>query len=127
MEAICVFPFTIFSNRFLTIDPDGAQIVNVFKIKWAKIPSKSKAAMKELESGVHEDQETNIQNNIVSEDSKKFYKKRRYLFSRYDMGIKLDEESWYSVTPESLGEYVAEKVAARFPDQEINVIDAFAG
>jgi hypothetical protein len=101
--------------------------VNVFKIKWAKIPSKSKAAMKELESGVHEDQETNIQNNIVSEDSKKFYKKRRYLFSRYDMGIKLDEESWYSVTPESLGEYVAEKVAARFPDQEINVIDAFAG
>lgn len=56
-----------------------------------------------------------------------FINKRRYLFSKYDQGIKLDEESWYSVTPESMGEYLAERVNEVFPDQEVNVLDAFAG
>ena len=57
----------------------------------------------------------------------KFYKKRRYLFSKYDQGIKLDDESWYSVTPESIGEYLGEKVAQVSTTEEVNVIDAFAG
>jgi trimethylguanosine synthase len=56
-----------------------------------------------------------------------FTNKRRYLFSKYDLGIELDEESWYSVTPESVGEYLAEKVASKFPSQKVNVLDAFAG
>jgi trimethylguanosine synthase len=43
------------------------------------------------------------------------------------MGIQLDEESWYSVTPESFGEYMANRVVETFPNQEVNVLDAFAG
>lgn len=56
-----------------------------------------------------------------------FTNKRRYLFSKYDQGIQLDEESWYSVTPESVGEYIAEKIISKFPKQEVKVLDAFAG
>lgn len=32
----------------------------------------------------------------------KYWLKRYDLFSRYDEGIELDEEGWYSVTPESI-------------------------
>lgn len=50
------------------------------------------------------------------------------MFSKYDHGIKLDDESWYSVTPESLGEYITERVCKTFPQEsEIHVLDAFAG
>mmetsp|Transcript_12925 Transcript_12925/g.14832 ORF Transcript_12925/g.14832 Transcript_12925/m.14832 type:complete len:247 (+) Transcript_12925:436-1176(+) len=57
----------------------------------------------------------------------KFFKKRKYLFSRYDRGIKLDEESWYSVTPESIAEYIAERVAKTINTDELYVLDAFSG
>lgn len=59
--------------------------------------------------------------------TRSFINKRRYLFSKYDMGIQLDDESWYSVTPESFGEYMANRVVETFPNQEVNVLDAFAG
>jgi trimethylguanosine synthase len=49
------------------------------------------------------------------------------LFSKYDQGIKLDDESWYSVTPESIGEYLGEKVVMAAKGTEVNVLDAFAG
>ncbi|XP_063382716.1 uncharacterized protein LOC134669112 isoform X2 [Cydia fagiglandana] len=39
----------------------------------------------------------------------KYWKKRKYLFSRYDEGIKLDKESWYSVTPEPIARQIAER------------------
>jgi trimethylguanosine synthase len=31
------------------------------------------------------------------------------LFSKYDFGIKIDEEGWYSVTPEVIAKYLAER------------------
>eukprot|EP00727_Mastigamoeba_balamuthi_P005639 m51a1_g1695 putative trimethylguanosine synthase (234) ;mRNA; r:479718-480863 len=36
-----------------------------------------------------------------------YWNKRYDLFSRFDSGITLDEESWYSVTPERIAEYTA--------------------
>ncbi|XP_063535484.1 trimethylguanosine synthase-like isoform X2 [Cydia strobilella] len=39
----------------------------------------------------------------------KYWKKRKYLFSRYVEGIKLDKESWYSVTPEPIARQIAER------------------
>mmetsp|Transcript_18006 Transcript_18006/g.20769 ORF Transcript_18006/g.20769 Transcript_18006/m.20769 type:complete len:95 (+) Transcript_18006:691-975(+) len=59
--------------------------------------------------------------------TRSFSNKRRYLFSKYDHGIKLDDESWYSVTPESIGEYFAEKCNQVFKTEEVNILDAFAG
>ena len=63
----------------------------------------------------------NIEEHITNIDNNSFYHKRFYLFSQYDKGIKLDKESWYSVTPEELSEYIALKI------QDKSVIDAFCG
>ncbi|KAI4379247.1 hypothetical protein MLD38_005570 [Melastoma candidum] len=52
---------------------------------------------------------------------KKYWLQRYNLFSRYDEGILLDEEGWYSVTPEE----VAAKQAKRCPGKA--VLDCFAG
>lgn len=43
-------------------------------------------------------------------DLQKFYKKRYYLFSKYDRGIKIDDEGWYSVTPENIAKHIANRV-----------------
>lgn len=53
---------------------------------------------------------------------KKYWLQRYDLFSKYDMGVKLDEEGWFSVTPEE----VAAGQARRCAGAGI-VIDAFAG
>ncbi|KAL7454480.1 hypothetical protein ACHAWC_006115 [Mediolabrus comicus] len=42
----------------------------------------------------------------------KYWAQRRRLFKRFDQGIELDAEGWYSVTPE----VVADHVASRFQD-----------
>ena len=42
----------------------------------------------------------------------KYWAQRRRLFKKFDEGIQLDPEGWYSVTPEA----VADHVASRFAD-----------
>ncbi|XP_031825891.1 trimethylguanosine synthase 1 isoform X2 [Nomia melanderi] len=51
----------------------------------------------------------------------KYWLKRYRLFSKFDQGIKLDRESWYSVTPEKVAEYIAERCRCD------TIIDAFCG
>ncbi|KAH6831702.1 S-adenosyl-L-methionine-dependent methyltransferase superfamily protein [Perilla frutescens var. hirtella] len=53
---------------------------------------------------------------------KKYWLQRYDLFSKYDGGIKLDEEGWFSVTPE----VIAARQARRCTGASV-VIDAFAG
>lgn len=62
-----------------------------------------------------------------TKDIKKFYKKRYYLFSKFDRGIKLDEESWYSVTPETIAKHTAQRVCDVFGDECSNVMDGCCG
>ncbi|GBG26279.1 Trimethylguanosine synthase [Hondaea fermentalgiana] len=52
---------------------------------------------------------------------RKYFAQRYRLFSRFDEGIKMDQESWYSVTPESIAEHIAERCRSNI------VVDAFAG
>jgi len=42
----------------------------------------------------------------------KFWNQRFYYYSKFDEGIKMDYESWYSVTPEDLAFYIS-KIANR--------------
>ncbi|XP_048139579.1 trimethylguanosine synthase-like isoform X2 [Rhodamnia argentea] len=58
---------------------------------------------------------------IVSPLVKKYWLQRYQLFSKYDEGVKLDEEGWYSVTPEEIAISHAERCRGR------TVIDCFAG
>ncbi|XP_028284123.1 trimethylguanosine synthase [Parambassis ranga] len=56
----------------------------------------------------------------------KYWAQRYRLFSRFDEGVKLDREGWFSVTPERIAEHIALRVEQSFPDSEL-VIDAFCG
>lgn len=62
---------------------------------------------------------------------KKFWQKRYYLFSKFDRGVLVDDESWYSVTPEPMAKHIAQRVAERAGDlskeDKANVLDAFCG
>lgn len=70
----------------------------------------------------------------------KYWVQRRRLFSKFDRGILLDQEGWYSVTPEIIADHVAQRVAelssspafrsgkSLLPDdQGIVIFDAFCG
>ncbi|XP_060054873.1 trimethylguanosine synthase isoform X2 [Erinaceus europaeus] len=55
----------------------------------------------------------------------KYWAQRYRLFSRFDDGIKLDREGWFSVTPEKIAEHIAGRVSQTFECD--TVIDAFCG
>lgn len=52
---------------------------------------------------------------------KKYYAKRYRLFSKFDEGIILDDESWFSVTPEKIAIHLAERCKSDI------LIDTFCG
>ncbi|XP_063114558.1 trimethylguanosine synthase isoform X2 [Cavia porcellus] len=55
----------------------------------------------------------------------KYWAQRYRLFSRFDDGIKLDREGWFSVTPEKIAEHIAGRVSQCFKCDI--VVDAFCG
>ncbi|XP_050126884.1 uncharacterized protein LOC126603904 isoform X4 [Malus sylvestris] len=56
-----------------------------------------------------------------SADMGKYWCQRYLLFSKYDDGIKMDEEGWFSVTPELLARHHAERCGSDV------IIDCFSG
>ncbi len=50
----------------------------------------------------------------------KFWAQRRRLFSRFDEGVQLDKESWYSVTPEAVAEHIASRVVSAWPRRNLD-------
>ncbi|KAM0063918.1 putative noranthrone synthase [Helianthus debilis subsp. tardiflorus] len=59
---------------------------------------------------------------VISPKVNKYWLQRYSLFSRYDQGIKLDEEGWFSVTPEEIAVRHAQRSVAGGV-----VVDCFAG
>ncbi|KAF9428217.1 Trimethylguanosine synthase [Podila epigama] len=59
--------------------------------------------------------------NQLPADMKKYWSQRYRYFTRYDEGIKMDKEGWYSVTPERIAEHIAQRCASDI------IIDAFCG
>jgi hypothetical protein len=57
----------------------------------------------------------------MPEHIKKYFPKRYTLFSKFDEGIQLDEVGWYSVTPECIAQYTAERLAYA------KIVDMFSG
>lgn len=57
----------------------------------------------------------------ISNDIAKYWAQRYSLFSLYDSGIKMDEEGWFSVTPEPIAKHHASRVGGGV------VIDCFTG
>ncbi|XP_041483651.1 trimethylguanosine synthase-like [Lytechinus variegatus] len=56
-----------------------------------------------------------------SKELNKYWAQRYRLFSKFDEGIKLDAEGWYSVTPERIAEHQAERCRCDL------IVDAFCG
>ena len=56
-----------------------------------------------------------------------YYKQRYQLFSKYDDGILMDEEAWYSVTPEEIALNISDRISWKlnFLKREIRVLDLF--
>ncbi|CAL4931417.1 unnamed protein product [Urochloa decumbens] len=63
-----------------------------------------------------QDMAGNISNDII-----KYWTQRYSLFSLFDNGIKMDEEGWFSVTPEPIAKHHASRVGAGV------IIDCFTG
>jgi tRNA/tmRNA/rRNA uracil-C5-methylase (TrmA/RlmC/RlmD family) len=64
----------------------------------------------------------------ISRKMRKFFKKRYQLFNKFDSGILMDAESWYSVTPECLAHHIAEKCFRKLNlNRGACVLDAFCG
>ena len=51
----------------------------------------------------------------------KYWAQRYRLFSKYDEGVKLDPEAWYSITPEKIAEHIAERCRCDV------IVDGFCG
>ena len=51
----------------------------------------------------------------------KYWKQRYRFFSKFDDGIQLDKESWFSVTPEAIAAHIAERCQCDI------IVDAFCG
>lgn len=52
---------------------------------------------------------------------KKYWAQRYRLFSKFDDGIKMDREGWFSVTPEKIAEHIADRCRCDI------IVDAFCG
>ncbi|CAI5724900.1 unnamed protein product [Hyaloperonospora brassicae] len=57
----------------------------------------------------------------VAKDVLKFYMRRHTLFEKFEDGIQLDHESWFSVTPQAIAEHIAMRLSCDV------VLDPFAG
>ena len=66
----------------------------------------------------------NPQNFPEEEKNNTYYVQRYYFFSLFDKGIQMDKESWYSVTPEEISEYISSII----PDApNSSILDGFCG
>jgi trimethylguanosine synthase len=75
-------------------------------------------------------------NPLSNKTLAKYWRQRRRLFSKYDAGIRLDEQGWYSVTPEQIADHVASRLQELLasstrgrPGEKTTavVLDAFCG
>lgn len=71
--------------------------------------------------------------NPFDKSVRKYWNQRRRLFSRFDSGVQLDEEGWFSVTPEQIADHVAAKTTELYrrlhpsTPNGLIVLDAFCG
>lgn len=82
-------------------------------------------SMEQIESSFY-DEPSRRPSNKVPPSLFKYWLKRYSLFSRYDQGILMDYDSWFSVTPEVIAWHQAKRARQCF-DHSCVVVDAFAG
>ena len=72
--------------------------------------------------------EKNYKQIAISRKMRKYYRRRYQLFTRFDDGILLDNESRFSVTPEKVALHIAKKCFESLgSNPNLTVLDAFCG
>lgn len=64
---------------------------------------------------------------LGSRNLEKYWNQRYNLFSRYDDGIQLDDEAWWSVTPENIARHISERVHHSIGHGHTLIVDGFCG
>ena len=77
---------------------------------------------KHLPNGDCGDGVVNPTPNLVADH---YWAQRKRFFSKFDSGIKIDKEGWFSVTPEAIAEHIANRLCSGC--SEMVVLDAFVG
>ncbi|GFH44164.1 hypothetical protein CTEN210_00638 [Chaetoceros tenuissimus] len=101
-------------------------------IQIIKSPS-AKGNVKIVDLGVKELPNGDCGDGIVNPYDKqdvpdKYWAQRKRLFSKYDSGIELDNESWYSVTPEAIATHIAKRISRLGKKKtDLVVLDPFCG
>ncbi|XP_011882537.1 PREDICTED: trimethylguanosine synthase [Vollenhovia emeryi] len=128
--------YTNKTNNYLSCDPTSisadADVQSNDKGSYAKAQaaftssSDDEDSVKKMQRRKRKKQFKRLNKNLpreIANDYKlwKYYIKRFGLFSRYEDGIKLDRESWFSVTPEEIAKDIAERCRCD------TIIDAFCG
>ena len=73
----------------------------------------SKRFMSDTNHNIYMDQSVPNPNKQIND---KYWVQRRRLFSRFDRGVQLDAEGWYSVTPEIIADHVALQLGSLMPN-----------
>ncbi|KAK7203935.1 RNA cap guanine-N2 methyltransferase-domain-containing protein [Myxozyma melibiosi] len=69
---------------------------------------------------------------LIEEDSIpkylwKYWRKRNQIFSKFNEGVWINEQGWYSVTPEDVAINIATHVTKHTPASPLTILDGFAG
>ncbi|XP_018354008.1 PREDICTED: uncharacterized protein LOC108755478 isoform X2 [Trachymyrmex septentrionalis] len=109
-KTLTVRQYTNKTNKYLSCDP-------------ASIPAETESNVQSNDKGSYTKVQSALTSSSDDEDSIKMMqrKKRRKQFKRYEDGIKLDRESWFSVTPEEIAKDIAGRCRCD------TIIDAFCG
>jgi trimethylguanosine synthase len=95
---------------YATSPPTTLGTVKVYKLPEHVI---SKRFMSDTNHNIYMDRSVPNPNKQIHD---KYWVQRRRLFSRFDRGIQLDAEGWYSVTPEIIADHVASQFCAMLPN-----------
>ncbi|XP_063968300.1 trimethylguanosine synthase-like [Lytechinus pictus] len=104
------------SSKVETISDKSERIENIAERKDTKAEERTKG-----KKGRHRKYAPKHDIAGGSKELNKYWAQRYRLFSKFDEGIKLDAEGWYSVTPERIAEHQAERCRCDL------IVDAFCG
>jgi len=80
----------------------------------------------QLEENIAEKRPQTEDSIPFGEENRKYWVQRYYLFSKFDAGIKMDKEGWYSVTPEPIASHIAHRIYSKLGPNTI-LLDALCG
>ncbi|KAH8288912.1 hypothetical protein KR054_012042 [Drosophila jambulina] len=105
-----------YSEELLIMERDKSLVLHI--VQGGLVSKKQKAEKRKvrIKARMPEFMQNETKGQMV-----KYWLKRFSLFSRFDQGIRLDRESWFSVTPEKVAKQTARRLSCDL------IVDAFCG